>query len=260
MGGGGLRILPHKSWHVWRRDNIERVLKDEREHEEKCRERDANERSREQERRAQQLVAKGRDPSSAPNKHVNLFETEESRASGRDVTRYKKTKEKGADETLGKHGQPPWYAQPERAQQELTARQERQNKRNLDLADPLQYMRPQKEPGQRSGSCSVRLEESEGRSWRTYVRTGPAGSDRRKYSGRYDCLSTSRDCKERTRRCRDDFEEKHVEKALKKSSKHRAKKRKHELCNDETLLEELRRERNDREASERRRAEKLMYG
>ena len=136
MGGGGLRILPHKSWHVWRRDNIERVLKDEREHEEKCRERDANEQSREQEIRAQQLVAKARDSAAAAaNKHVNLFETEESQASGRDVSRYKKTKEKGADETLRKHGQLPWYAQPERAQQELTARQERQNKRLVATCD-----------------------------------------------------------------------------------------------------------------------------
>lgn len=28
-GGGGLRILPHKSWNVWNRDNIEKVKKDE---------------------------------------------------------------------------------------------------------------------------------------------------------------------------------------------------------------------------------------
>ena len=29
MGGGGLVILKHKSWHVWNRDNRERVKKDE---------------------------------------------------------------------------------------------------------------------------------------------------------------------------------------------------------------------------------------
>ena len=29
MGGGGLVILKHKSWHVWRHDNVERVRKDE---------------------------------------------------------------------------------------------------------------------------------------------------------------------------------------------------------------------------------------
>ena len=28
MGGGGLRILPHKSWHVWNFDNRQRVEKD----------------------------------------------------------------------------------------------------------------------------------------------------------------------------------------------------------------------------------------
>ena len=29
MPGGGLRILPSKSWNVWRRDNIDRVRADE---------------------------------------------------------------------------------------------------------------------------------------------------------------------------------------------------------------------------------------
>ena len=28
-GGGGLRILPHKSWHVWNYDNQQKVKKDE---------------------------------------------------------------------------------------------------------------------------------------------------------------------------------------------------------------------------------------
>jgi hypothetical protein len=32
-GGGGLRILPHKSWHVWNANNMERVLRDEADHE-----------------------------------------------------------------------------------------------------------------------------------------------------------------------------------------------------------------------------------
>ncbi|KDO19423.1 hypothetical protein SPRG_15413 [Saprolegnia parasitica CBS 223.65] len=34
MGGGGLRILKHKKWHVWTRENIEKVRRDERLHEE----------------------------------------------------------------------------------------------------------------------------------------------------------------------------------------------------------------------------------
>jgi hypothetical protein len=28
---GNLKILPHKSWHVWKRENVEKVCKDERE-------------------------------------------------------------------------------------------------------------------------------------------------------------------------------------------------------------------------------------
>jgi hypothetical protein len=34
MPGGGLRILPQKSWNVWRQDNIEKVARDERKNEE----------------------------------------------------------------------------------------------------------------------------------------------------------------------------------------------------------------------------------
>lgn len=28
-GGGGLRILPHKSWNVYNKDNIQKVKRDE---------------------------------------------------------------------------------------------------------------------------------------------------------------------------------------------------------------------------------------
>uniref|UniRef100_A0AAV1UQP6 CBF1-interacting co-repressor CIR N-terminal domain-containing protein n=1 Tax=Peronospora matthiolae TaxID=2874970 RepID=A0AAV1UQP6_9STRA len=259
MGGGGLRILPHKTWHVWRRDNIERVLKDERTHEEKRFDMDVKERRREQERRAQQLTAKGPATTQTQVKHVNLFELEEVQARGRDGTQDKKEKKK---ETLQRYGQLSWYAQPEKARKALTSRQERQKKRNLELADPLREMRPKEEQAQRLVlSLTLLEEEKEGRCRRNVVRAGPGGSDIRKYSGNYDYLSTSRDSKERNRLCRAEVEEEgRADEALKKHSKYRAKKRKREHCRNETSLEDLRQERKDREASERRRAEKLVYG
>ena len=133
--------------------------------------------------------------------------------------------------------------------------------RNLELADPLREMRPKEEQEQRLVLSSTRLEgEKEGSCRRNIVCAGPVGSDIRKYSGNYDCLSTSRDSKERNRRCRAEVEEEgRADKALEKHSKYRAKKRKHAHCRNETSLEDLRREREDREASERRRAEKLLY-
>lgn len=34
MSFGNLNILMHKKWHVWRAENLEKVLKDEKEHRE----------------------------------------------------------------------------------------------------------------------------------------------------------------------------------------------------------------------------------
>jgi hypothetical protein len=120
MGGGGLRILPHKKWHVWRRDNIERVLRDEREQEEKQQLQDEKQRRLDQERRAQQLATDAPDP----QEHVNLFQIEETLAANPKSSK----KKKDEADTLKRHGQLPWYAKGNEAKQ-LTARQERKRKR-----------------------------------------------------------------------------------------------------------------------------------
>ncbi|CAH0480064.1 unnamed protein product [Peronospora belbahrii] len=252
MGGGGLRILPHKKWHVWRRENIERVLKDERENEEKKQDLEVKERRLAQEKRAQQLLlTEGHDDS---QQHINLFQAEEAQASSKDIVKYSKKKTIGQDETLKRYGIVPWYAWTEdekEKRKELTVRQERKRKRELEVADPLKYMRPKEKQGLRLSftarseqRCGSRYDASE---------EGLDGSDRRKYCARYDRSSVSpKRGNQRYYNGEDDID---------KASKHRKKKSKskHKL-GKEAVLQELRRERQEREASERRRAERLMYG
>ncbi|KAK1939945.1 hypothetical protein P3T76_008268 [Phytophthora citrophthora] len=230
MGGGGLRLLPHKKWNVWRRDNIERVLRDEREHEEKQQELSSKEQRIEQERRAEQLL--GRE--SKQEEHINFFQVEEALANSKKAATTGK-KKNGADDTLRRHGRLPWYAQTEKsAKIEPTARQERKRKRELEVADPMQHMRPKKER-----VVVVDLKKDKRRGYTD--EQGPAGSDRRKYSARYDRSSSSG---------------RHLEKEHK-----RLKKRKYKLkLSKKDLLKELRRERDEREASERQRAEQLLNG
>lgn len=126
MGGGGLRILGHKRWHVWRRDNIERVLRDERLDAEAQEARRATERRREQEQRAQTLQARdaslhdrashGRNESAQALVHVNLFQREEEEQQrkledevhGR--SKSARRSQQHEHDTLGKRGHLPWYA------------------------------------------------------------------------------------------------------------------------------------------------------
>ncbi|KAL3672701.1 hypothetical protein V7S43_001994 [Phytophthora oleae] len=239
MGGGGLRLLPHKKWNVWRRDNIERVLRDEREHEEKQQELNSKEQRLEQERRAEQLLGQQQ----KQEEHINFFQAEEALVHNRKAATYDK-KKNGVDDTLRRHGRLPWYARTEEsAKKEPTTRQERKRKRELEVADPLQHMRPKKErtlfTGSKEGKRRIGYTDEE----------GPAGSDRRKYSARYDHSSSP----ERHRKAGE-----MVHTRLKKHTKHK-NKIKHKVSKND-LLKKLRRERDEREASERKRAEELVYG
>ncbi|EGZ09695.1 hypothetical protein PHYSODRAFT_338452 [Phytophthora sojae] len=250
MGGGGLRILPHKKWHVWRRDNIEHVLRDEREHEEQQRDRDAKERRLEQERRAEKLVSTG--GGRAEEQHINFFKAEEALAA---KAKSGGKREEKMDDTLGRHGKLPWYAQAEDAEKnEPTARQERKRKRELEGADPLQHMRPKE--GRPLFDTSRRSDEKRGR--RGVDEEGPAGSDRRKYSARYNRSSTSPERK--GRRGHSSSEDEGDKRSKKRRKHHKEKKNSRKTSKKEAILQELRREREKREAKERRRAERLMYG
>ncbi|OQS01742.1 hypothetical protein ACHHYP_00296 [Achlya hypogyna] len=75
MGGGGLRILKHKKWHVWTRENIEKVRRDERLHEEATRRDFREKRKRDLDSRVEALKRPKQGTTSALP-HVNFFEVE----------------------------------------------------------------------------------------------------------------------------------------------------------------------------------------
>ncbi|CAK4623616.1 hypothetical protein LEN26_019843 [Aphanomyces euteiches] len=90
MGGGGLRILGHKKWHVWTRENIEKVRRDERLHEEKTKKETREKRQRDLDSRVEILKRQGKngenqeDPPSTeaipvPSElnHINFFKDAE---------------------------------------------------------------------------------------------------------------------------------------------------------------------------------------
>lgn len=141
MGGGGLQLLGHKRWHVWRRDARERVERDERLQEQQQREEAARRRLAEQEQRVASLLKRSRDEGQGGGEdglegrreHVNLFRKEEEEHAealdrGRDAGGRKSDRQ---SDTLGRHGRLPWYAQSGRALGEADggAGQERERKR-----------------------------------------------------------------------------------------------------------------------------------
>ncbi|KAF1329510.1 hypothetical protein FI667_g5730, partial [Globisporangium splendens] len=278
MGGGGLRILGHKKWHVWRRENIERVRRDEREHEEKQQTLREQQRKIEQERRAQTLTQRAEDATkegtteSAPSEHINFFKQEEEQLAiiAGDVKgdaaphrhgKHRRHPQNGAaQDTLAAQGYLPWYAKAPANEREdakdeewnskraPSDRKSQKRKRALEMEDPLQHMRPRR----------------------------PSCDDMDEYMPDAPPAKRSRDAEERTERVykseystkvlartatTDDIKlgkshkkEKEKKRKLSSSSKHKKSSRK------EDLVAQLRREREEREQREQRRAEQLMKG
>lgn len=137
MGGGGLRILGHKKWHVWRRENIERVDRDEQQHAQQQRQSLLGQRRVEQDRRAHELEQQQQqhaseereradDDTASVGEHVNFFKREQEELEQRQLiasetmagkrgARHRssrRSQDQKQQETLGKQGHLPWYAKP----------------------------------------------------------------------------------------------------------------------------------------------------
>ncbi|CCI47684.1 unnamed protein product [Albugo candida] len=129
MGGGGLRILGHKRWHVWRRDNIERVTRDEENEKESKLEKERKEKFLEQEQRYE--LQQGKLQKQTEVKPFNLFYIEEQLGTQRKIESERNVN------TLSSQKYSPWYILPKGVES-----QSKRRKRESE-DDPLLCMRPQ---------------------------------------------------------------------------------------------------------------------
>nr|CCA17326.1 conserved hypothetical protein [Albugo laibachii Nc14] len=128
MGGGGLQILGHKRWHVWRRDNIERVTKDEEKKNESILEKERKERLFEQEQRYELQQQKVENQTQV--KPFSLFYKEEQSITKKNEEIVRK------GNTLASQKFSPWYTLPKGVEPPSKTR-----KRGSEI-DPLLSMRP----------------------------------------------------------------------------------------------------------------------
>lgn len=105
MGGGGLRILGHKSWHVWKGENIERVKRDERLEKERIAKEAADVKRRDQEYRLERL----REKEGRKEKPFELFPVVNEKQEPTSVEKHRDTI---APVPLGGRHQQPWYTLP----------------------------------------------------------------------------------------------------------------------------------------------------
>ena len=177
MGGGGLNILPKKSWNVWNHDNIEKVRRDEAQHaaeqealQRRQRHVDSEYRVEELQRRKRR-APEGLTSAGADARHVNFFEAEERQHAERGHNEHHEREHKLKEErearrsfrclgeSADRHGDKqaePWYvtgsyglptsADAVPTAEEAPAAEEGGRRRRRaplvdDPADPPQYMR-----------------------------------------------------------------------------------------------------------------------
>ncbi|KAF0689133.1 Aste57867_19405 [Aphanomyces stellatus] len=277
MGGGGLRILGHKKWHVWTRENIEKVRRDERLHDEKTKKETREKRKRDLDSRVE-ILKQGKGvasetatastaaplaPPSSEIKHINFFQEaedyhnkklltpaapkvhpDEGIALGGDLNpayrpHHPNKRQKKND---GRHHPSlPWYAHGKHDIAEDGEAVKRES-----YADPMGDILGHQAPflELKSDTSKKRIDFAGDKVVSTRDKDGEAESRRRRDNDRRDGGSDSSSES-------DDRQKKH-KKHHKKHHKSKKSKRK-----GDDLMETLRAERRAREEAERSRAKKL---
>jgi hypothetical protein len=285
-----LHLLHHKSWHVYNKDNVEKVRRDQENARRKEEEEEMRMNKADQERRLAQLRgnAYGQDdvptPSAAPEpspskktasvhraKHVNLFQDEE--AAGQSVeTNPERDKEvakenkKWEDMITSKlvnatKEHSPWYSQVDKvagkerdmSEIEKEEREKKQMKWKGD-ADPLkkmeQFLSQKREADERE---ERRREKMEKESTETERRRGrartPENDEIRERSHKRHHRSREQEQKRHHRR--------HRSRSRSPRREHRSH-RHHRPRSPQINIEQLRAEREKREANEKQKIDKLM--